>query len=205
MLSQLFRPFVQATAGAPPGRGGLGLGLALVRGLVESHGGTIEARSAGAGKGAEFTIRLPLLSEAERWRDDAKGEPAGRRAAVLPRRILIVEDNPDASESLRLLLTLSGHAVETADSGSAALERMRAFLPEVVLCDIGLPGGMDGHAVAEAIRSSPDHGSPHLIALTGFGQIEDRERTRAAGFDRHLAKPADPEALLRLLNELPRR
>ena len=205
MVSQLFRPFVQATPGAPPGRGGLGLGLALVRGLVESHGGTVEARSAGDGKGAEFTIRLPLLPEAERWRDDATGEPSRRRAAGLPRRILIVEDNPDASDSLRLLLTLSGHAVETADSGSAALERVRAFLPDVVLCDLGLPGGMDGHAVAEAIRASPDHGSPHLIALTGFGQVEDHERTRAAGFDRHLTKPADPEVLLRLLDDLPRR
>ena len=113
----------------------------------------------------------------------------------------MVEDNLDASESLKLLLTLSGHEVETADDGRTALERARAFRPEVVLCDLGLPGDLDGLAVAGAIRSDPALGSPYLVALTGFGQAEDREQARAAGFDRHLTKPADPDLLRSLLED----
>jgi two-component system, chemotaxis family, CheB/CheR fusion protein len=205
MLDQLFRPFTQAANPAGRGRGGLGLGLALVRAFVESHGGTVEARSGGPDQGARFSIRLPLLAEGDRPRADASAERSRRGASAIPRRILVVEDNPDASESLRLLLTLSGHEVETAGDGSAALEKARGFRPDVVLCDLGLPGALDGFAVAEEIRADPALGSPHLVALTGFGQADDREQARAAGFDRHLTKPADPDVLRRLLDELPER
>jgi CheY-like chemotaxis protein len=205
MLEQLFRPFTQAANPAGRGRGGLGLGLALVRALVESHGGTVEARSGGPNQGADFSIHLPLLAEGDRPRENGSAEASRRGTSAVPRRILLVEDNPDASESLRLLLTLSGHEVETAADGIAALEKARGFCPDVVLCDLGLPGGLDGFAVAEEIRADPALGSPHLIALTGFGQAEDREQARAAGFDRHLTKPADPDALRRLLDELPAR
>jgi two-component system CheB/CheR fusion protein len=205
MLDQLFRPFVQAASRVGRPGEGLGLGLSLVRGLVQSHGGTVEARSAGPDKGAEFSIHLPLLGEAVRGREDARAEGSRREAEAIPRRILLVEDNADASETLRRLLTISGHDVETVESGEAAIERARVARPEVVLCDLGLPGDVDGLAVAREIRADPALGSPYLIALTGFGQAEDRERARAAGFDQHLTKPADLDALRRLLNELPRR
>jgi two-component system CheB/CheR fusion protein len=205
MLAHLFRPFTQGANAAGRGRGGLGLGLALVRALVESHGGTVEARSSGPDQGAEFSIHLPLVAEAERRTrgKSAVGSRHGERA--VPRRILVVEDNLDASESLRLLLTLCGHDVDTASDGRAALERARAFRPDVVLCDLGLPGDLDGFAVAEQVRADSDLGSPYLIALTGFGQAEDREQARISGFDRHITKPADPDVLRRLLDELPRR
>lgn len=132
--------------------------------------------------------------------------PEGSREAPgsTPRRILIVEDNEDAADSLRRLLEIQGHSVQSAATGREGLEVARAFHPEVVLCDIQLRGDMDGFAVAAALRSDPD-GSLYLIALTGRGQPEDRERTRAAGFDWHLTKPPSPTELTRLLAELPRR
>ncbi len=205
MLDQLFRPFTQTARGAGRGRGGLGLGLALVRALVESHGGTVEAHSDGTDQGAQFSIHLPLVVAASRREEEETVEGSRRRTSREPRRILVVEDNDDAAESLKLLLSLAGHEVATADDGRTALERVRAFRPEVVLCDLGLPGDLDGLAVAGAIRSDPALGSPYLVALTGFGQAEDREQARAAGFDRHLTKPADPDLLRSLLDELPSR
>lgn len=116
-----------------------------------------------------------------------------------PKRILVIEDNPDAAETLRMLLALSGLAVTVARSGADGLALARACRPEIVLCDIGLPGGMDGYTVARAIRALPGLDSAYLVAMTGFGQDEDRLRALKAGFDNHLTKPADPDALLRLL------
>jgi CheY-like chemotaxis protein len=205
MLEQLFHPFVQPATRVGRLGAGLGLGLSLVRGLVEAHGGTVEARSAGPDKGAEFSIHLPLLGEADRGREDGSGEVSRREAEAIPRRILLVEDNADASETLGRLLTILGHDVETVEDGEAAIERARVFRPEVVLCDLGLPGDLDGFAVARRIRAGPAFGSPYLIALTGLGQAEDRERARGAGFDRHVTKPVALDALRRLLDELPRR
>jgi len=193
---RLFRPFTQGATG--PSRGqGLGLGLTLVRGLVASHGGRVEARSAGLGKGTEFIVRLPL----------AASEPALPAAPLQgkepvahpPRRVLLVEDNADASESLARLLALWGHKVEIAGDGRTAIEKAQTFRPEVVLCDLKLPGPLDGYGVARAFRSDSSLGSALLVALTGFGQPQDRERTSAAGFDQHLIKPANLDLLRGLL------
>jgi two-component system CheB/CheR fusion protein len=202
IVERLFRPFAQVPASIGRGRGGLGLGLALVRGVVESHGGKVEIRSGGLGRGADFCVRLPV--QGGTLGPLGTNEPAVSHAAV-PRRVLVIEDNADASESLKRLLTLWGHDVEAVADGAAALERVKVFRPEIVLCDLKLPGKQDGYAVAAAIRADPAVASPYLVALTGSGQPDDRERSQAAGFDRHLTKPADIATLRRLIDDLPRR
>ncbi len=192
VLARLFEPF-----GHPPGdhgRGGLGLGLALVKSLIELHGGTVEAASAGQDQGSAITLRIPLAAAVA---EAAPAEDAAEKGG-LTRRCLLIEDHRDAAESLRVLLELAGHQVEVAFEGAEGIETARRFLPEVVLCDIGLPG-MDGYAVARALRADPDLGSVRLIALTGYGQAEDQRRAQEAGFDTHLTKPADPDTLRRLL------
>jgi signal transduction histidine kinase len=198
MLAQVFEAFSQADRSLDRSRGGLGLGLALVRGLVELHGGTVRAASAGLGQGTEITIRLPLVSGPK-----AEGPPAQSNGlARAAYRVLVIEDSVDAAESMRLLLTLCGHQVEVAAAGSAGLDAARARRPDVVLCDIGLPGGMDGYAVARALRADPALATTHLIALTGYGQAEDQRRAREAGFDLHLVKPIDFNELQRILASL---
>jgi PAS domain S-box-containing protein len=194
MLPHLFDVFSQADRTLDRSRGGLGLGLALVKGLVELHQGTVEVRSAGAGKGAEFIIRLareaePSMLEPARTRTDRE---------ALGLRVLIIEDNPDAAESLRLLLEAYGCEAVTASSGTAGVEAARETRPDVVLCDVGLPL-MNGYAVAEALRADAALHRTRLIALTGYGQEEHVRRAREAGFDAHLTKPADPERLIRYL------
>ena len=196
VLGRLFEPFSQAPPGIDRGRGGLGLGLALVRRLIELHGGSVEASSGGSGRGAEIRLRLPLV-DAPAEAVESIGEPA----AGQPRRCLIIEDNVDAAESMALLLQLKGHEVAVAHSGQEGLDKARQLRPHVVLCDIGLPGALDGYAVARAFRDDPTLHSARLIALTGYGQEEDQRRAREAGFDLHLTKPADPEILQRLLAE----
>jgi two-component system CheB/CheR fusion protein len=197
MLELLFEPFNQADSGIDRSRGGLGLGLALVRRLVEMHGGTVQAHSKGVNMGTRIDIRLPL----EEQRDAATG-PAAGTAPAGPLRCLVIEDNLDAAESMGLLLELSGHQVEIAHDGFKGIEAARRFRPQVVLCDIGLPGGLDGYEVARRMREDPDLAGVKLIALTGYGQEEDQRRAREAGFDVHLTKPAEPAVLERLLAEL---
>ncbi len=203
LLARAFEPFSQAERGPDRGQGGLGLGLALVKALAEMHGGEVAAESPGPGGGTEVTLRLPLAGagigsktseESEQTATPGTG-PGGARA----RRCLIIEDNVDAAESLSLLLQLTGHEADVAFDGSAGLEKARSFRPEVVLCDIGLPGSLDGYGVARAFRADPELRSAFLIALTGYGQEEDRRRALEAGFDTHLTKPADLDALRRLL------
>jgi PAS domain S-box-containing protein len=198
MLARLFEPFSQADRSLDRSRGGLGLGLALVKGIVELHGGSVRASSAGLGQGSEVTVRLPPRPE---------GPTPGKAgfsipSACRPLRILVIEDHADAAESLRMLLEFSGHQVAVAHAGQRGLEIARDFQPEVVLCDIGLPGGMDGYAVARALRADPDQSMAALIALSGYGQEEDQRKARQAGFDRHLTKPVDPGTLTRLLEAL---
>jgi signal transduction histidine kinase len=195
-LPSLFEIFSQATPDSLRSHAGLGIGLSLVKGLVELHGGSVEARSAGPGRGSTFLVRLPVASEVR------------ARAAVRPRevetklprkcRILIVDDNRDGADSLAMLLELMGNDVHTAYEGEQALELAEAARPEVVLLDLGMPK-LDGYDVCRQIREQPWGRAVVLIALTGWGQEADRRRTREAGFDRHLVKPVHPADLMRLL------
>ncbi|MGC4116798.1 MAG: PAS domain S-box protein [Myxococcales bacterium] len=187
LLSQLFRPFVQADTTLDRSKGGLGLGLALVKSLIELHGGSVAGCSDGSGKGAEFVLRLPLDREEARAFQDA-GPSAGVDRHRL--RVLVIEDNVDAAESLKEALELNGHQVETEGTGAAGIAKARSFHPDVVLCDIGLPE-MDGFEVARQMRSDPDLRTAPLVALSGYAAPEDLERSKEAGFDRHLAKPPD--------------
>jgi signal transduction histidine kinase/CheY-like chemotaxis protein len=198
MLRRLFRPFAQADDTLHRSQGGLGLGLALVKGLVELHGGRVEARSEGRDRGAEVAFELRAADAAIR---DAPA--SARRADVAPRRVLVIEDNADSFETLREILELSGHEVAGARDGAEGLERARAFLPDVVLCDIGLPV-MDGYEVARSIRADAALGRTTLVALTGYALPEDQRRAAEAGFDRHLAKPASVGEIERAIAEAPR-
>jgi PAS domain S-box-containing protein len=198
-LAAVFDTFHQAENSQARSRGGLGLGLTLVKGLVELHGGSIHAASEGPGRGSEITIRLP----AERISEPAKQAARGPTRAERTHRILVIEDNRDAAESMKILLGLVGHRVDTASSGAAGVEAARAFHPHVVLCDIGLPGGMDGYAVARTLRQEPAIASAYLIALTGYAQENDQRCASEAGFDRHMTKPVDFDELQAVLTSLP--
>jgi PAS domain S-box-containing protein len=195
LMEHLFEPFMQA--GQPTDRsGGLGLGLTLVQGLARLHGGHAQARSGGPGQGSEFTVVLPVLTGTFALEPERPPEAARE---VVPKRILVIEDNRDSAETLRMLLALSGHRVQVAHTGAEGLAMAKAEPPEVILCDIGLPGGMDGYEVVQAIQGIPELRSTYLVAMTGFGQDEDRMRAVQAGFHNHLTKPADPDELLCLL------
>lgn len=196
-LNHLFEPFVQADRTLDRSSGGLGLGLALARGIVELHGGTISAQSDGPGRGSEFLVRLPLQTESCHKLSLLPGSPR----QVGTHRILIIEDNVDAAQTLRDVLELAHHRVEIARDGTEGLAKARAFEPEMVLCDIGLPV-MDGYAVARQMRADPRLRTTFLVALSGYALHEDIHRSKEAGFDLHLAKPASLEALEHVLAEL---
>ena len=195
LLPRVFDLFVQGGRSLARSRGGLGIGLTLVRSLVERHGGTIEAASEGPGRGSELRVRLPLLAAPERREPAAAPEPAAVAAGL---RVLLVEDNLDAAESLGELLRIWGHEVAMAHDGAAALGAVLEIRPEVVLLDIGLPG-MDGYEVASRLRATPGLAGLRLVAITGYGQESDRRRARLAGFDHHLVKPVDLDRLRALL------
>jgi CheY-like chemotaxis protein len=199
MLRRAFEAFSQADRSLARSRGGLGVGLALVKGLVELHGGKAHVASPGPGQGTEVTIRLPL-AETPAGPVPAAA-PAQRHASAL--RVLLIEDNADAAESMRLLLTLHGHKVRVEATGAAGLDAGRAFRPDVVLCDIGLPGELDGYEVARACRRDPVLAPACLIAATGYGRPEDQRKALDAGFDAHLTKPVDISELLGLLAAVP--
>jgi PAS domain S-box-containing protein len=195
LLGRVFDLFVQEPQSLDRSRGGLGLGLALVKRLVELQGGVVAVWSAGPGQGSEFTVRLPAIAPPDDAAAEAEG---GAPALVVPRRVLVVEDSPDARQSLRLLLELAGHQVETSEDGPSGLAKLRTFQADVALIDLGLPG-MDGYAVARELRSRPDTRAIRLVAVTGYGQAEDRRRALAAGFDQHVTKPVDATMLDDLL------
>jgi two-component system CheB/CheR fusion protein len=199
-LSRLFEPFIQADRSLERSRGGLGLGLSVVRSMVELHDGTVEADSLGPGRGAEFTIRLPLIAPPA----SAQGIDSSAGRSRGPQKILVIEDNIDAAETLDTLLQLWGHSVVVAHAGAEGIALAKDFEPDVVLCDIGLPGGLDGYAVARELRAHTKDGPPYLVALTGYGQDEDQRLAAAAGFDRHLVKPVDHDVLEKLLSRVPR-
>jgi CheY-like chemotaxis protein len=187
------RPLIEAAGG------GLGIGLTLVKSLVELHGGSVTVTSDGPGCGSEFVVHLPLAPASAPTTPVAGKE---RPASVLPpRQVLVVDDNRDAAQSLGMLLRVLGADVRVAFSGPEALSAIAARRPDVVLLDIGMPG-MDGHEVAREIRQQPDLAHVTLIALTGWGQEEDRRKSESAGFDFHLTKPADMSALQTLLLSL---
>jgi PAS domain S-box-containing protein len=198
-LASLFQPFTQADRSLDRSRGGLGLGLALVKGLVELHGGTVNAYSKGPGQGSRFTVAFPLDERGER----AEGALRGPRLAKgIGRKVLVIEDNVDAADSLAELLELAGHRIAVAYTGKEGIEKARTFGPEIVLCDIGLPQ-MDGYQVARAFREDEALRTTYLIALSGFAQPEDQSRAAQAGFDAHLAKPPDINALSNLIGAAP--
>ncbi|HKV13009.1 MAG TPA: PAS domain-containing protein [Thermoanaerobaculia bacterium] len=198
LLPRVFDLFVQGERSLDRSHGGLGIGLTLVRSLVERHGGTVSAASEGPGRGSEFTVLLPLAAPA------AEAEPtAPEKAEGAPRTscILLVEDNQDAAAALAELLGIWGHQVRVAYDGPAALEAAKASPPEMVLLDIGLPG-MDGYEVARLLRGLPGLARATIVALTGYGQESDRRRSELAGIDHHLVKPVDVEHLRRLVGEV---
>ncbi|MDI1447799.1 PAS domain S-box protein [Polyangium sp. 6x1] len=202
VLPHVFDLFTQASRAIDRAQGGLGIGLTLVRTLVEMHGGKVSARSGGMGQGAEFTLRLPICHAA---RAEERAAPMSAERELSPRsahrRVLVVDDNVDAAESLALMLGYLGHETRVAHDGPSTLEIAAAFLPEVVLLDIGLPG-IDGYEVARRLRAQRETRAALLIALTGYGQEEDRRRARRAGFDHHLTKPVDHDRLLSLIDTM---
>ncbi len=198
-LPGLFSLFSQVEDALDRSEGGLGIGLALVKGLVEMHGGEVHGQSAGLGKGSEFVVRLPLSQE--QWRQE-KEDPVEGAAEARKRRILIVDDNRDGAASLGMMLSLLGHEVRTAHDGLEAIELAEAFRPEVMLLDIGLPR-LNGYDTCQRIREQPWGQSIFMIALTGWGQEDDRRRSQAAGFDYHMLKPVDFAALENLLAGTP--
>jgi signal transduction histidine kinase/CHASE3 domain sensor protein/ActR/RegA family two-component response regulator len=199
VLARLFEPFHQADASLARSRGGLGLGLALVKGLIELHGGSVRASSPGLRQGSEFTVELPVAAA-----EEARGESITQRhdVACTPRRVLIVEDNRDAAESLRDVLESYGHKVEIAPDGPLGLKMIHQFRPKVVLCDIGLPG-MNGYEVAQLVRADVSVRGTFLVALTGYALPEDLRRAADAGFQEHLPKPPDIAKLVELLDRVP--
>jgi PAS domain S-box-containing protein len=199
MLNRIFDLFVQSDRTLDRAQGGLGIGLTLVRKLAEMHGGAVEARSEGIGKGSEFVLRLPVLPEVKELEPEAL--PEVRRRDVPPLRVLVVDDNVDTAESLAMLLRYAGHEVRAAHTGPRALQAAQAEPPDVIVLDIGLPG-MDGYEVARRLREQQGAGRGHLIAMTGYGQDSDRKRSQEAGFDHHLVKPVDPARLQELLGTL---
>jgi len=194
LLPHLFEPFMQAENTLERSKGGLGLGLVLVKSVVEMHGGSVEPHSDGPGSGAEFVVRLPI--EADPSATVELGTEA--RRANVPRRVLVIEDQVDAAQTLRDVLLLEGHAVEVAHNGPEGLHKAHAFAPDVVFCDIGLPG-MSGYEVAAAIRRDNAVASAFLVALTGYAQPDDLQRAAEAGFDTHVAKPATAQAIQKAL------
>jgi CheY-like chemotaxis protein len=195
VLAHVFEPFVQGERSYTRSQGGLGIGLTLARSIVVLHGGTVEARSAGLGQGSEFLVRLPLLPPVTESPVIESSRPATRIAG---QRILVVDDNVDAAESLGALLRCLGAEVFTAHDGPAALETLRTEKPCAAVLDIGMPG-MDGYEVARRVRAGPRGELVQLIALTGWGNDEDRRRSREAGIDHHLVKPVDLNVLESLL------
>ena len=195
LLQRAFMPFVQGVRALDRSEGGLGVGLALVKNIVELHGGSVSATSAGTGKGTTITVTLPM-------RKQAVTEPSAAAQTVVvpsPQRVLVVDDHHDAAESLAMLLRMSGHDVQVAQDGPMALSMAAALRPDIVLLDIGLPG-MDGYELARRIRELPELAAVQLIAVTGHGREADRQAAAAAGFHAFITKPVDPEALARLLS-----
>ena len=192
LLSRVFDLFVQSERTLDRAQGGLGIGLAVVKRLVEMHSGEVRARSAGLGLGSTFEIRLPRIAR------PVTAAAVGPSFKAQPKHVLVVDDNADAADSLSMLLLLQGHQTQVAYSAKEALARVEVFRPDVALVDIGLPE-MNGYELAKKLRATSSLNGVRLVALTGYGQAEDYERSRAAGFDDHLVKPVALAKLERAL------
>jgi CheY-like chemotaxis protein len=193
LLPELFEPFVQGKQSLARTDGGLGLGLALVKGIIELHHGTVEVKSGEFGKGSTFIVRLPRVIE-----NVVHDEPGPSVQRITPsRHIIVVDDNRDAADSLAQLVKMFGHSTDVAYDGTTAIEKVHANRPDVVLCDLGLPG-ITGYEVARSLRAHRN--DVWLIAVSGYAQLEDIAKARAAGFDDFIAKPPDPETLRALLS-----
>ena len=204
LVERVFDLFVQGERGLARSEGGLGIGLTLVRRLVELHGGSVTAASGGPGRGSRFTVRLPAAETTERRRAPEPLVPPMTRPPRLGRRVLIVEDNDDVRAMMRTLLELEGHEVHEAADGPSGLKTAIALRPDVAFIDIGLPG-MDGYQLVEQLRAHAGESSPVLVAVTGYGRIEDRDRMEHAGFDAHLIKPVEPIRIQDIMARAPRR
>ncbi|MEX2496213.1 MAG: ATP-binding protein, partial [Woeseia sp.] len=196
-IRAIFGMFAQVSSARERAQGGLGIGLTLVSRLVEMHGGSVEARSEGPGKGSEFVVSLPTLTGTHR---DLSPERQEKPKANHERRILVVDDNRDTAASLAMLLQMSGNTTREAYDGLAAIETAAEFRPDIVLLDIGLPN-LDGYEVCRRLRDKPWGRNVMIVALSGWGQDEDRRRSREAGFDHHLVKPVHYAALLKLFGD----
>jgi CheY-like chemotaxis protein len=194
----VFDIFVRGEESGTSAHAGLGIGLALAKRLVEMHNGTIEAKSEGPGQGSSFTVRVPLAQEDGTPRAESITAHPHTGPVQAPKRILVVDDRPAQAQSLAMLLEIMGHQVRIAHNGDTALQIADEFAPEVGLIDIGLPG-MSGYDLARRLRAQPRFRNMLLIAQTGWGRDEDRQSSREAGFDHHMAKPIDHQALFRLL------
>jgi len=211
LLPRIFDLFVQGDHSLARAQGGMGIGLTLVKRLVEMHGGHVSASSAGQGQGSEFVVRLPALSPAvteEPGETPAVAASVGQGMTYRPRivggkrnrRVLVVDDNVDAAESIALVLRLSGYEAACVYDGPAALDAANDYRPDVFVLDIGLPG-MTGYELAHKLREQPQFRKTPIVAVTGYGQYDDRQRSRQAGFDYHLTKPVNPDVLQVLLNQ----
>jgi CheY-like chemotaxis protein len=199
-LPHVFEMFSQASQARSRAQGGVGIGLALVKGLVELHGGTVSASSGGKGQGSRFEVRLPLTQQPP---PPARPEPSSPPASVEAlRRVVVADDNHDGADSLAMMLRTFGCEVRTAYDGAGAIDAFDAMRPDVVLLDLGMPG-VDGFEAAREIRRRPGGAGALLVAMTGWGQDADRQRTREAGFDAHLVKPVDPVTLRALVSPQP--
>jgi CheY-like chemotaxis protein len=199
MLAEVFEMFTQVNRTLERSQGGLGIGLALVKRLVELHGGTIAALSPGLGEGSTFRVRLPLVDDKTPGTDprsSAEADPSPSPKSR--RRVLVVDDNVDGAQSLARVLQICGHENRTAHDGPEALDAARLFQPDVVLLDIGLPG-MNGYEVARRLRADPALSRAVVVALTGWGSEEDKRQSREAGFDFHLTKPVEVTAIQTIL------
>jgi len=199
LLPKVFDLFVQGERSLDRPEGGLGIGLTVVKRMVEMHGGSVTAFSEGPHQGSEFVVRLPVALEHRRAAPPARvAEPTPTRTR---QRLLVVEDNPDSAATLAALLEIAGHEVRTVNDGTKVLALAVEYRPDAVVMDIGIPG-MNGYEVARQFRKSPELGETTLIALTGYGHEEARQRTKEAGFDDHLVKPIEAAQLLRLIDRL---
>ncbi|TLY62500.1 MAG: response regulator [Gammaproteobacteria bacterium] len=199
MMSRLFTPFFQARSALERSEGGLGIGLALVRGLVTLHGGTVEARSEGPQRGSEFIVRLPSGTAVPQPQQAGVDSNAAPAAPSSPLRVIVADDNRDSAETCAALLQLCGHQVQIAHTGREALELAESLHPHAMLLDIGMPE-LDGYTLAGKIRGTAWGRGVTLIAITGWGQEDDKRRALAAGFNHHLTKPIDPNTLEALLH-----